>query len=849
MKPIKTFKVLPRLPQKIERLRELAHNLYWCWNHEAVSLLRRIDRDLWEATEHNPVRMLGMISQQRLEELAADDGFLAHFRRVIEDFDAYINDPKWYQKNHADRQCSIAYFSAEFGITESLPIYSGGLGILAGDHLKSASDLGLPLIGIGLLYQHGYFRQHLNYDGWQAENYPINDFYNMALDEVKNPDGSECVVSVDFPQRPVFAKVWQANVGRVKLYLLDTNISRNAPADQDITDELYGGDLEMRIRQEILLGIGGMRMLAQLGISPTVCHMNEGHSAFLGLERIRLLLKAGGLSFGEALEYTRAGNVFTTHTPVPAGIDVFPADLMRKYFFDYSRELGIGWDDFLALGAETRDRIQQGFSMAALALHLSAQANGVSALHGKVSRGIFRSVWPGLPEDEVPILSVTNGIHHRSWISNDMEALYQRYLGDRWLVAPQEHHEVDIDEIPDEELWRTHERRRERLVAFARRRLRQQLTMRGAPASEIRRAEEALDPEILTIGFARRFATYKRADLILRNPDRLAKILNNPEMPVQIIFSGKAHPRDNPGKELIRELVHIAERDQFRKRIVFLEDYDISIARYLVQGVDVWLNTPRRLYEASGTSGMKAAVNGVLNMSILDGWWDEAYQLGIGWAIGKSEEYTDINYQYDIEANAIYDLLDKELIPLFYRRGADRLPREWIRCMKDSIKKLYPRFNTHRMVSEYATRFYVKADERYRMLGADGFARARQLAAYRDRLRRNWQKIRIEDVRSDVGESVMIGGRVSVNAVVFLDSIDPREVDVQVYHGLTDTDGMIFEGAWNSLSASRKISEGRHEFSGHLPCTLSGMQGLSVRVLPRHELLDNPYIPEMITWA
>jgi len=850
MRPVTTFRVIPKLPESIERIRTLAYNLYWCWDYEAVSLFRRMDHDLWEELDHNPVKILGMISQDRLDELSRDDGFLAHYHRVMDKFDRYMKEPKWYERNFGKKDALIAYFSAEFGITESLPIYSGGLGILAGDHLKSASDLGIPLVGVGLLYQNGYFRQHLNYDGWQAESYPVNDFYNMAVEEAKDGKGNSVVVSVDFPGRKVYAKAWIANVGLVRLYLLDTNIPLNSGSDHDITDELYGGDNEKRIQQEMLLGIGGLRMLGQLGIHPAVCHMNEGHSAFLGLERIRTLIHDQKLTFKEALEVARAGSVFTTHTPVPAGIDVFSADLVKQYMFDYSRELGISWDEFLALGADSYDNRNSGFSMAALAFHLSDRANGVSKLHGYVSRNIFRYIWPGLPENEVPISSITNGIHHRSWISHDLESLYYRYMGDKWILEPQNMNKKDdVDEIPDEELWRTHERRRERLVSFARKRLKKQLIKRSAPISEIKIAEEVLDPEILTIGFARRFATYKRADLILRHPQRLAKILNNENMPVQIIFSGKAHPKDTPGKELIRELVHLSQREEFRKRIVFIEDYDIAIARYLVQGVDVWLNTPRRLYEASGTSGMKAAVNGVLNMSILDGWWDEAFRTGIGWAIGKAEEYADINYQYDIEANAIYDLLEKEVIPLYYTRGSDKLPRGWIRYMKDSVRSLYPVFNTNRMVIDYTKQCYNKAETRHGLISGNNFEGARDLSAFKEGLAAKWSKIKIIDIRSDAEEKVMIGQCITILVTVNLGDLKPEHVDVQVYHGLVDNTGSINDGAVDNLRDIRRLSDGKYEFSGCINCTLSGMQGFSIRIIPRHDLLDNPYLPGMIRWA
>ncbi|HDL20652.1 MAG TPA: alpha-glucan family phosphorylase, partial [Nitrospirae bacterium] len=712
------------------------------------------------------------------------------------------------------------------------------------------SNLGLPLTGVGLLYQKGYFRQYLNYEGWQGERYVVNDFHNMPVEEARDNEGNEITVEIGFPKRTVYAKVWKVRVGRIELYLLDTNITQNSDSDRWITDELYGGDIEKRIQQEIVLGIGGVRAINKLGFTPTVYHMNEGHSAFLGLERTRMIMEKDGLSFREAIEVCRAGTIFTTHTPVPAGIDVFPVELMRKYFFDYVKSLQITWDEFHSLGTEKFSDRDKGFSMAFLAFHLSDRYNGVSKLHGKVSRNLFSSIWPGLPEEEVPITSITNGVHHKSWISHDMESLYHRYLGVRWLSNPEDQKIwEEVERIPNEELWRTHEIRRERLVAFARRRLRRQLAQRGAPETEAKRADEVLNPDILTIGFARRFASYKRADLILRHPERLAELMNNDSMPVQIIFSGKAHPRDIPGKELIRELIHLAEREEFRKRIVFLEDYDMNIARYLVQGVDIWLNTPRRLYEASGTSGMKAAANGALNMSILDGWWDEAFKPGIGWAIGKGEEYKDIDYQYDVEANAIYDLLGKDIIPLFYSRGSDNLPRGWIRYMKDSIKSICPVFNSHRMVFEYTERFYMDAGKRVHMMSDNGFEVAKSIAVFRERLAADWDKIKVENVDSSVGVRILTGENIGINVKVFLGDIVPEDIDVQVYEGSIDSEGEIVEGKASSLNNHRVISDGRYEYSGSFVCSSSGLQGFTVRIMPKNKNLDNSYIPGLIKWA
>jgi starch phosphorylase len=852
MQPICTFTIVPSLPTKLERLRDLAYNLWWCWNLEAIDLFRRLDRQLWEESGHNPVLMLGTIKQERLEEAAEDDGFLAHLERVYQQFDRYMKSQNtWYNKTYgAPGEPCIAYFSAEFGLTECMPIYAGGMAVLAGDHLKSASDLGLPLAGVGLLYQEGYFHQYLNADGWQRERYPKNDFYNMPVQLERREDGTPVTIQVDYPGRRVTAQVWRAQVGRVPLFLLDTNIPANSRQDQDITDELYGGDLEMRIQQEIMLGIGGIRALKALGVRPTICHMNEGHSAFLALERIRILMEEQGLSFAEAREAASAGNVFTTHTPVPAGIDRFPPQLMDRYFSNYYKGLGLSREEFLALGSGNPADNGEPFSMAVLALRLAAHTNGVSRLHGRVARKMWRRLWPNVPEDEVPITSITNGIHIPSWISFDMASLYDRYLGPRWLKRPIDQTIWErVDEIPDGELWRIHERRRERLVAFGRQCLREQLKKRGAPPSEIERAGEVLDPEALTIGFARRFATYKRATLILRDPDRLARILNDKDHPVQIIFAGKAHPQDNPGKELIQQIIHFTRQEEFRQRIVFIEDYDMSIARYLVQGADVWLNTPLRLQEASGTSGMKATANGVINMSTIDGWWDEAYQPDTGWAIGRGELYEDLNYQDDIESRAIYGILEKDIVPLFYDRNSNGIPHKWIAHMKAAMRAICPVFNTNRMVREYAERFYLPAAQRYRHLAEDEMTRAKALAQWKSHLDEHWPEIRVDNVEAEVPAELKVGAKLQVQAQVYLGALEPKDVTVQLYYGPLDTKGEISKGEIMAMNWVESTEDGGHVFVGSIPARTSGRYGYALRILPHHEDPSNAYKLGLILWA
>jgi starch phosphorylase len=796
MRNIRTFTVAPSLPKKLECLRELAFNLCWTWDHETIDLFRRLDRDLWESCYHNPVLMLGKINQQRLRAAAADDGFVAHLDRVCQRLAEYMREETWYQKSFGrPDKPRIAYFSAEFGITECLPIYSGGLGVLAGDHLKSASDLGVPLVGVGLLYQEGYFSQYLNADGWQQESYPINDFYNLPLTLVLREDGSPVTTTVELPGRAVTIQIWRMQIGRLPLYLLDTNVPLNSREDQDITDALYGGGPEMRIKQEIVIGIGGIRALDALGLMPDVCHMNEGHSAFLGLERIRSLMLRDGLTFEEAQVAAASGNVFTTHTPVPAGIDVFPEDLVDSYFRRYYPALGLTREQFLALGRENPQDSGRGFNMAVLALHLASMVNGVSQLHGSVARRMWQHMWPGVPAHEIPIDAITNGIHVRSWISHDMEGLFDRYLGPRWKSEPANESVWErVDRIPDEELWRTHERRRERLVAFARRRLTAQLKRRGTSPAEMGQATEVFHPDALTIGFARRFATYKRATLLFHNPERLTQLLCDPERPVQIIFAGKAHPHDEGGKAFIKEIIHQARREELRNHIVFIEDYDMNVARYLVEGVDVWLNTPRRPREASGTSGMKGTANGVLNLSILDGWWAEAYSPEFGWAIGRGEEYDDLAYQDAVESAALYNVLEKEVVPLFYTRGRDGLPRGWIAKMKAAMRSLAPFFNTNRMVSEYTRSLYLPAAERYWHLTEDSAVQAREFAAWKRKVRDNWPRIRVSGVEADA-DHLKVGDTLNVRAQIFLGQLTAGDVIVQLYQGLVDDRGDVPEGA------------------------------------------------------
>jgi len=851
-RPIFTFAVAPSLPKEMECLREIAYNVLWTWDHELLELFMRLDPDLWESTNHNPVQMIGRIRQEVLNAALRDDAFMAQLQRALDHCREYVNNRStWFQKTHdGARRQPIAYFSAEFGVTECMPIYSGGLGLLAGDHLRSASDLGVPIVGVGLLYQQGYFRQYLNADGWQQERFPENDFYTLPLNPERAADGKTVTVAVEYPGRTVQAEVWRAQVGRVPLYLLDTNIAANSPEDQDITDQLYGGDSEMRIKQEILLGIGGYRALQAIGLEPAVCHMNEGHSAFMALERCRRLMSEHSLSFAEAREAAMAGTVFTTHTPVPAGNEYFTPALVEKYFRTYTDQLQLSFNDFLALGRQNPLNESEDFCMTVLALRMAGHSNGVSKLHGLISRRMWRNVWPGLPLEDVPIGSITNGVHAPSWVSRDMAGLFTRYLGPRWREDPADYALWSrIHQIPDEELWRTHERRRERLVAFARQRLRAQLEAIGAPPAQVAQADEILDPEALTIGFARRFATYKRATLLLRNPERLLRILNETGRPVQLIFAGKAHPRDSAGKELIRQIVHFSRRPEVRRRMVFLEDYDITVARYLVQGVDVWLNTPRRPLEASGTSGMKAALNGAINLSILDGWWDEGYSPETGWAIGCGEEYGDENYQDEVESNALYDLLEKEVSPLFFARAHNGLPKSWIARMKNSMRTLGPQFNAKRMVREYVEEIYVPSEERYGVMADNAFQHAKNLASWKRRLRTLWPEIRIIEVKGDPRDDFKVGDVMQVRAQVRLSQLNPEDVAVELYQGPLDARGEITNPRVVPMSPTGAAKGDVHEFSGSLEPGTSGRHGYTIRILPKNPDLAAPNKEGLVLWA
>lgn len=696
------------IPARIIRLRELAYNFYWTWHPEAQELYRQIDPELWEAEYHNPVDFLRNVRQRRLEEAAADPEYLAQFDSVLASFDAYVAaKDTWFARTYPDAgDQMIAYFSAEFGLHESLPIYSGGLGILAGDHVKEASDIGLPFVAVGFIYPQGYFRQRLDPSGWQEAIYTKLNFADVAATPALTPDGHEVVVEVELPGRTIYAKVYRIQVGRVALLLMDTDIHPNSPQDRELAARLYGGDHEMRIAQEIVLGIGGVRALRQIGVNPTVWHMNEGHSAFLVLELARELVERG-LPFAEAIKEVRARAIFTTHTPVPAGNDAFALDLIDKYFASYWPQLGISREEFMGVALQQQSWGPT-FAMTVLALHLSERHNGVSKLHGHVSRGMWHWLYPSAAPDEVPIISITNGVHTPTWLAPEMRRLFEEAIGPDWEETLDDAGQWSrIHDLPDATLWESRRALKHRLVEFGRERTRQRHMRLGTPPL----MWPVLEDDVLTIGFARRFATYKRATLLFKDIERLKAILNRGDRPVQIVFAGKAHPADDPGKLFIQQVYQMSQQPGFVGKILFLEEYDMHVARMLVQGVDIWLNTPRRPLEASGTSGQKASLNGAVNVSILDGWWPEAFNGKNGWAIGEEREYPSQDEQDWVDSQQLYHLLEDEIVPLFYERGADGVPHGWLARSKEAIATVAPAFSTRRMVKEYATRLYVPAME------------------------------------------------------------------------------------------------------------------------------------------
>ena len=854
MQPLFIYNVVPKLPADLESLREMVYNLWWTWEPQARKLFRHLDPELWHRTNHNPLRMLQLSRQARLEEVANDDDFVRELKTVHAKFKAYMARKDTYGKSRKSAQKKpIAYFSAEFGFHESVPNYSGGLGILAGDHCKSASDLDLNFCAVGLLYRHGYFKQQINKEGWQESVSLNQNFHQLPIIEVR-VDDKPLLISVTLLGREVFAKVWQLAIGRINLYLLDTDIPENNADDRLITAHLYGGDLEMRIRQEVVLGIGGARALRAMKIEPQVYHMNEGHAAFLSLELIQRAVEEKKLDFYAALQLVASGNIFTTHTPVPAGNDAFSRELMHRYFGDYPARVGIDFDKFFSFG-QSRLNPTDPFSMTILALRTSRHANGVSELHGHVSRGLWKDVWVGVPANEVPITHITNGVHTKTWMAPEFSALYDKYLGN-W-----EDHLTEPDfwrgviDIPDDVLWETHQSLKRRLIEFVRERVRRQRERLGETIGNIRKVNQLLDPEILTIGFARRFATYKRGTLLFTERERLLRLLNNSSQPVQFVFAGKAHPKDEPGKRFIQEVYKFSRESDFENRVVFVEDYDIYVGRRLTQGVDLWLNNPLRPLEASGTSGMKLPPNGGLNLSVLDGWWCEGYNGKNGWAIGSEildplDPNLKVETQNEIDAASLLHTLETQIIPLYYAKPDGRLPIAWLQLMRESIRSVTPVFNTHRMVREYNERLYEPAAAKQTELSASSFTKAAEISQWKDRMRREWPQVSIFDVQIANSDrtNVTVGETLEVSARVHLGAIEPKFVQVQAYFGEAENN-TISKPSIIDLSDSKKLDNGNHLFRGSIPASESGAYGLNVRVIPTHPVLTQAHELRLITWA
>jgi len=851
MPTFQTYNVTPILPATLEPLREMSFNLWWTWEPSARRLFRHLDPELWDRTNHNPIRMLQLSRQSRLEELSQDKNFLRELKQVFEEFEKYLGRHDTYGKTGAGSGIKnpIAYFSAEFGFHESIPNYSGGLGILASDHCKSASDLDLNFVAIGLLYRHGYFRQQIDKEGIQGAINLNQNFYHLPIREVRRGD-TKLLISVPILDREVFARLWELRVGRVNVYLLDTDIPENTAEDRLITAELYGGDLEMRMRQEVMLGIGGVKALTALGIQPDVFHMNEGHSAFLALERIRLNVVEKKLDFYSALQVVAAANVFTTHTPVPAGQDSFSREMMQKYFGKFAKELNIPFDELFSFG-QTRLNPNDPLSMTILALRLSRHANGVSKLHGEVTRSLWKDVWSGVPVHEVPITSITNGVHTKTWMAPEFAALYRKHLGawEEHLTEPQFWRGV-ID-IPDAQLWETHQKLKRRLIDFVRDRERQRRERMGESPEFIRKVNRILDPETLTIGFARRFATYKRGTLLFSDKERLKRLVNDTTRPVQFIFAGKAHPRDEAGKALIQEVYKFSREPGLENRVVFLEDYDSYIARRLVQGVDLWLNHPLRPLEASGTSGMKSAPNGGINLSVLDGWWREGYNGSNGWAIGAEIDNGTTEFQNEVDASSLYQLLENQIVPLYYAKPDGKLPLAWLQLMRESIRSVTPVFNTQRMVKEYTEQLYIPAAQAHENFSRDACGAATQLSQWKTQIRKDWSEVKISDVQAGNKDrqNILVGESLQISARVRLGAVDPRHVRVEAYHGEID-DGDIRNPTATVLNQSSKADgDGNYIYQGSVPATESGTYGFSVRVVPTHPCLMQAHELRLITWS
>ncbi len=850
MKPLGRITVSTVIPERLSKLTDLAQNFWWTWNYEAVELFKSIDSRLWYRLGANPVAFLRKIGNKRLVQKLNIAAFLESYDRVVQKFHDYMSSTDtWFNRTYPGHSGQmIAYFSAEFGLSESLPIYSGGLGVLSGDHCKSASDLGLPFTAIGLFYRQGYFNQLITREGIQETAYSTLNLSDLAVKPVHGANGDNLLVGVEMPGRIVYVALWQVRVGRINLYLLDSDVPQNSEQDRRITARLYGGDGDTRIQQEILLGMGGVKALEALGISASVYHMNEGHSAFLGFELIRNLMRRQYLNFKEACEAVASSSVFTIHTPVPAGIDVFPHDTMDRYFTEYRDSLGISRDEFLALGADPGN--PYGFNMASLAMTLAAKRNGVSKLHGGVTRKMFNSLWPEVPEDEVPVTHVTNGIHTLTWLSTPLKKLFDKYLEKGWEQRLSEHEIWEgMDHIPDAEFWQAHMDLKHYMAQYVNSRIKTAGTDGASPAAG---PSGAIDPSVLTIGFARRFATYKRASLIFRDIQRIRKILNWQDRPVQIIFAGKAHPADRPAQDIIRSINEVAQQEGFKGKVILLENYNMALARRLVQSVDVWLNNPRVPMEASGTSGQKACINGVLNLSVLDGWWREGYNGKNGWAIGTDTIYENEYYQDNADSESLYEILEKNLVPLYYDRDEHGIPVKWVKMMKESVKSLAAEYSTQRMVQEYTNRFYVPSLERVNSIAADGYQPARTLAQWKQTVKESWQQVSIIGGRPHSGSEnipAVSGEKISLEALVTLGSLKPDDVSVELYFGNMDSTGRIEKGEFVPMQFVEETRPGTYRNKADLVLMDGGEYGYNFRIIPGRRDLADKFELRLVKWA
>ena len=844
--------VNPQLPKRINQLLDIANNLWWSWNTEFLRLLKRIDEDLWETCDKNPVKFLKQVSQEKLEEAEDDTSFLREYDKIVDNFDSYMESKDtWFSQKYPDNQNDlIAYFSAEYGLDQTIAIYSGGLGILSGDHLKSASDLGIPLVAVGLMYKNGYFHQKIDKNGVQHPEYKDLNMSDLPIKTVKDNEGNDFITYIKFPKRKIYLKVWEIDVGRVKLYLLDSDIDKNNVEDRDTTARLYGGDQEMRIRQEIILGMGGVNALKKLGYNPTVYHMNEGHSAFLNLELIKDTIRDREVSFEIARDIVSSKTVFTTHTPVPAGNDIFPIALVEKYFKDFWPRLGLTREEFLKLGMKPVENLEHGFNMGILALKIAGKKNGVSKLHGEVSRELFADVWPHIAPSESPITYVTNGIHTCTWLAPKLKDLYNKYLIPYW----QDNIYDDdvwkkINNIPDEKLWEVHMERKRKLIALIKENLSTRLRREGVSYDAVSEAIANLHPETLMIGFARRFATYKRATLIFKDLERITQILNNSNKPVIIIFAGKAHPADKEGSDLIKYIHEVSMMPQFKGKIFILENYSIEISRYLVSGVDVWLNNPRRPMEASGTSGQKASVNGVVNFSVLDGWWAEGYNQKNGWTIGTNAEYPSYEEQDLADSKSMYDTLENKIIPAYYNKDKNGISKVWMQYMKNSIMSTGGKYSTSRMLVDYTNKLYMPlcnlTKKYYTNLDL-----VSEYNAWKHSIASNWKDIQIEQEQTNADNiTIDAGNQIEVKCTVSLPNIDVKHIKVEVYYGKFLEDGTIQDVRIIQMKCDGKDEENKkYHYTAKIDFVSGGNYGYSFRVMPQHEMLLDSENLDLVKW-